>query len=392
MNRTPLVSIAERRTRLARRHHLAAEAAATDVTLGARSLVGLHATDPASIFLSARARVPGLTAGDVERALYDDLTLVKHLGMRRTMFVVPYDLLHVVQAACTDAIAARLRKQLVSDVELGGIARDGNRWLLEAECKTLSALAEGDATGAQLSRRIPELQTKLVYAEGKSWGGAVGVAGRVYGVLAADGRIRRGRPSGSWTSSQHRWTLAPPSDRDPLEATAARTDLVRRWLLSFGPAALNDITWWTGLGKGVVRTALAGLDVVTVELEGEEEPGILLADDLAPDRAVEPWVALLPALDPTTMGWKRRDWYLGQHGSELFDRNGNAGPTAWSDGRIVGGWAQRRDGEVVVKLLEDVGPDVATAIAREAAALQVWLGDILVTSRFSTPLEKLLLQ
>jgi hypothetical protein len=128
--------------------------------------------------------------------------------------------------------------------------------------------------------------------------------------------------------------------------------------------------------------------VVAVDIEGEKEPGIVLADDLAPERPVGPWVALLPALDPTTMGWKRRAWYVGEHAPLLFDRNGNAGPTVWSNGRIVGGWAQRPTGEVVVQLLEDVGSDVATAIADESEALQTWLGDTVVTARFPTPVDR----
>ena len=222
VNRAPTMSIGERRTRLARRHHLAAETAAGDATAAARSLIGYHASDPASIFLSARARVPGLNPGDVEHALYDESTLVKHLCMRRTMFVVPADLLAVVHAACSVDVAARLRKRLVTDVEHGGIARDGGRWVREAERKTLAALAEGDATGAQLSRRIPQLQAKLVYAEDKRWGGTIGVAGRVFSLLAAEGHIRRGRPSGSWTSSQHAWTLAPEIDGDRPSVGEAR--------------------------------------------------------------------------------------------------------------------------------------------------------------------------
>ena len=48
--------------------------------------------------------------------------------------------------------------------------------------------------------------------------------------------------------------------------------------------------------------------------------------------------ALLPVLDATTMGWKHRDFYLDpEHTPYLFDTNGNAGPTVWCDGRIIGG-------------------------------------------------------
>jgi hypothetical protein len=88
------------------------------------------------------------------------------------------------------------------------------------------------------------------------------------------------------------------------------------------------------------------------------------------------------------MGWKERDWYLGTHGPRLFDTNGNAGPTVWWQGRIVGGWGQRGNGEVAYRLLDDVGADGARQIEKEAAALQDWLGQTSVTPRFRTPMEK----
>jgi hypothetical protein len=88
------------------------------------------------------------------------------------------------------------------------------------------------------------------------------------------------------------------------------------------------------------------------------------------------------------MGWKQRDWYLGQHAAALFDLSGNAGPTLWWDGRVVGGWSQRGSGEVSYRLLEDVGLEARSVIEGEAARLQDWLGDIVVTARFPTPLHR----
>ena len=126
--------------------------------------------------------------------------------------------------------------------------------------------------------------------------------------------------------------------------------------------------------------------VVEVDLDGTK--GVVLADDLEPSAAPEPWAALLPALDPTVMGWADRGWFLGPHGPALFDRSGNAGPTVWWDGRIVGGWAQRKDGEVVFRLLEDIGRDGVSAVEAVAQDLRGWLGALRVTARFRTPLEK----
>jgi hypothetical protein len=102
-----------------------------------------------------------------------------------------------------------------------------------------------------------------------------------------------------------------------------------------------------------------------------------------------PWVALLPALDPTAMGWRERGWYVGEHSAALFDRSGNIGPTVWCEGRVVGGWAQRPGGQIAVRLLEDIGAEAAAAVAAEAQRLGEWIGPgVRVTPRFRTPLER----
>jgi hypothetical protein len=124
------------------------------------------------------------------------------------------------------------------------------------------------------------------------------------------------------------------------------------------------------------------------EADLDGQPGVVLAGDEPADDAPAPVASLLPALDPTPMGWQTRDWYLGPHGPALFDRTGNIGPTVWWQGKIVGGWAQRASGEVVYRLLEDVGQDASAAIAAEAARLESWLGAGRATPRFRTPLER----
>ena len=88
------------------------------------------------------------------------------------------------------------------------------------------------------------------------------------------------------------------------------------------------------------------------------------------------------------MGWKERDWYLGSHAPRLFDRNGNAGPTVWIDGRVVGGWGQTDSGRVVFHLLEEIGAAASRAVEAEAASVQEWLDGVRVTPRFRTPIDK----
>ncbi len=115
--------------------------------------------------------------------------------------------------------------------------------------------------------------------------------------------------------------------------------------------------------------------------------GVILPDDQAATPDPGPWTALLPALDPTVMGWADRSWFLGRHGPALFDRSGNAGPTIWQDGRIVGGWAQRPAGEIAVRLLADVGAEGAARVEAEAGRLGTWLAGVRVVPRFRTPTE-----
>jgi len=350
-------------------------------------IVGLHGTDPASVYLSVRARTTDVDISAIEHALYTERTLVRMLGMRRTVFVVPAGLVPLIQAACTDQIAERLRRQLIQVVQEAGIAPDAATWLKDAGEATVRVLAaRGSATGAELARDEPRLRTQIVAAQDNPYGGAINLTTRLLTLLSAEGLIVRGRPRGGWTSTQFTWSAA---DRTELSADIARTELARRWLLAFGPAQAADLQWWTGWTAGQVRQVLGQLEVTEADLGGTT--GVMLTADAAEAAAVEPWAALLPALDPTAMGWRDRAWYVGEHAPALFDRSGNIGPTAWWDGRIVGGWAQRKDGEIAVRLLEDIGAEASAAIAAEAQRLREWTGSdpkIRITPRFRTPLER----
>jgi hypothetical protein len=383
-------SVDERRARLAARHRLAPSARTDDVVDIADSVVALHGTDPATVFLSTAARMRSPATQALERALYDDRLLVRTLCMRRTMFVLPVAMVPVVQAACTDALVPGERRRTLAMLEQNGVP-DADRHLRALERATLAAIeAQGEATGAELSKLVPGLRRQLLVGQGTKWEGTIGLTTRVLFLLSTEQKIVRNRPKGGWTSSQYRWSpmssWLPESVSAP-RADDARVELSRRWLRAFGPAPVADLKWWSGLTLTQVRKALAALDVVEVDLDGA--PGVVLADDLdAAAPPPEPWVTLLPSLDPTTMGWQQRAWYLGDHTKALFDTNGNAGPTVWCDGRVVGGWAQRKSGEVVFRLLDDVGRQAAEAIAAEAARLTDWLGDVRVTPRFPTPLQK----
>ncbi|MFF3565933.1 winged helix DNA-binding domain-containing protein [Streptomyces sp. NPDC002574] len=376
----------ERRHRMAARQRLTAGGRSERPEEAAESLVALHGTDPATVYLSAAARMRVPDPAAIDHALYEDRSLTRLLAMRRTMFVVTAATRPVVHEAAAHAIATAERRKLLTFLAEGGGWDE--RWLAEVEDAVLAALAGGtEATAAELAGRVPRLREQVVVARGKPYEATQNVSSRVLRVLAAEGRIVRRRPVGGWTSSQYRWATGAVPPRTP--AGEARAELARRWLAAYGPGTEADLKWWTGWTLTEVRAALKAVGAESVGLA--EGTGYVLPQDTGPEPDPGPWAALLPALDPTPMGWRGRDWYLPEDPADraaLFDRSGNVGPTVWWNGRVVGGWAQRADGTVVHRLLTDPGSEAAAAIAAEAARLRGWLDGTRVTPRFRTPLER----
>jgi hypothetical protein len=374
----------ERRRRLAVRHALAPAHRVASPAAATGAMTVLHATEPATVYLSCWARCTSVTITDVDRALHDERSLVKQLAMRRTVFVFPRDLLSATWPSASARVARTERAQMVKDVVTAAIAGDGDAWLDLARADVLAVLADAPdgLTAAEVRRAAPSIDVKVAVRPGMMW-----ASPRVLTQLGATADVVRGVNLGHWRTSRPRWTLMrrwlgdlPPALR---EADGWR-ELVRRWLGTFGPGTEDDIVWWLGATKRIVRAALAELDAVAVTLDSGAS-GWLLHDDLHETPDPGPWVALLPVLDATVMGWKERGFYLGQHREQLFDRAGNAGTTAWVDGRIVGSWVQDDAGIVEVRLLERLPASARQALDEEADRLTAWLDGERINSPIRPP-------
>lgn len=387
----PVISISdtERRRRLQTRHGLTPATRVEDIVAAANAMVVLHATDPATIFLSAWARTRTGTQSEMADEMYAQKRLVRMMAMRRTMFVVADELAPVLQASSALRVAATQRKRLLIELAQAGLS-DVDAFLTDVcDCTVRALAARGHAQATELATDEPRLNTILDISPGKSYGGPQKITSRVLTVLALEGRIIRGAALGGWTSNRNEWWPADawlPNGLGDLDPALARIELATHWLRVFGPAPIADLKWWTGWTVGQVRTALKSIPAVDVDLDGG--PGLALADDFDATPEPEPAVALLPALDPTPMGWTEREWFLDEHRNRLFDTNGNIGPTIFWGGRIVGGWAQRPDGEIRTHLLQDIGSEAAAAVDARAVELHDWLGPLRSIPRFRTPLER----
>ncbi|WP_420113485.1 winged helix DNA-binding domain-containing protein [Pseudactinotalea sp.] len=381
----------ERRARLGVRHGVAPDARFSDLVSATRGMTVLHATEPASVHLALRARAAGVTIDDVENALYQHRSIVKQSAMRQTLFGFTTDLLPAAWGSTSARVARSLRSRLAKDLVTSGITPDGERWLDEVGDAVVETLTTREASGTELRQLLPAVDVKVERGSGR-WAAATPVAPQVLQLLNAQGRLVRAHNGGHWRLSKPRWTATStwlPVVPEPLSEREGYAELVRRWLHSFGPGTEADLAWWLGGTLGAVRAALIDVEAVPVSLDTETALGWLLPDDIEPVEQPTEWVALLPTLDPTVMGWRGRDFYVGRHLAMTFDSVGNAGTTAWWNGHVVGTWVQDRDGTARIHLLEDVPARARRALADEAERLTVWLDRVVVNVVYASPAMQL---
>ena len=381
-----------RRNRLAVRHALVPASRVGSFEAAADAVVAFHSSDPTTVFLSAAARMSAPTTRSIEQALYDERIAVRHHAMRRTIWVMPPNTAQAAHAGFTRKIAVSERKRTAT------LFGEDDTWVSQGIDRVVAVVEAADAPiGArEIGLRLPDLAEPRVVNPGKPHEGMMAPHTRLLLCAAFEGRVARGRPAGSWVGSQYVW--APSATwhsidwSEPDEVTGA-AEVIAKYLDRFGPATFDDVVWWTGGTKGLVRQALERIDAVEVRLD-DGSTGLVLpgdVDDRDGDSRSAPWVALLPGLDSTAMGWKRRDWYLDSDiASRVTDRNGNIGPTVWVDGSVAGGWVQRRNGSIAHDATGLTGAQ-NELLAVEVERLQAFLGDTRFSVRFPAPNQRALL-
>ncbi len=313
---------------LLHKQHLAMPVQDADFVQTVEEIGGLHATAAVVPYLSLWARRRGFFKEELHEALCDKRSLGKVLCMRNTLFILPKRLLPTVYQATRKQREALLDRWLRHH----GVTRREYERSAVAIGETLGDAAK---TAAEIKQELGDPSLRMLVD-----------------LMPNDWRLVRGRPRGTWRSNLYEYSLFetwfPGVSLESPTVEAAQVKLVQHYLSRLGPATEEDIVWWTGLGKLEIGQALAatGQQLVEIEIESLGEGYLVLARDLNGLESgydTERSIFLLPSLDPYVMGYKDRRRFLdSRRYDQVFDRAGNALPTVWRDGQVIGVWLEAR--------------------------------------------------
>ncbi len=339
------------------RQHLDRRAPAGSLLSVASRLCGLHAQLMSSAELTAWARVEGLDRQAVQRALWQDRSLVKTWAMRGTLHLLPSGELPLWHAALSTS--PRYLKPALWQKHFG-ISQEELHQLTEA---VAAALKGRVMTREELARQV---NPKLAES---SWGTILKPAaftGRLCFGPSLGQRVQFTRPD-TWLAEAGR-ALGPPVDPQ-----AALAEITRRFLAAYGPATHHDLArWWSGGGITTAKQwiALLGDEVCPVEVEGT--PAWMLARDAREARELAPGksVRLLPGFDQYVVGASYHAGHLlpGDLRSRVYRPQGWISPVLLVNGLMHGVWRHQIQGNRVEVVIEPFLP--APAWVRRAAGLE----------------------
>jgi hypothetical protein len=353
-------SLAQVNSFVLRKQHLIGPSRTVSIVQSIQDIGGLHATGAAAPYLSLWARGRASGKEDLYTALYEEHSLAKVLCMRNTLFILPKELLPMAYQATRQRRRALLDRYLR---HYGITDQEYHRGCAEVA----ELLAAGPRTTAEIKQELSDPAMSVMVD-----------------LMPDDWWLVRGAPRGTWRSSQHEYVpfhdWFPGVELDSMTPREAQTRLVWHYLSSFGPASLEDIAWWSGLSSTEVQRALEALGDQVVETEVAGLQGTYWATSAAlgtmgRDNEPEYPLTFLPSLDPCLMGYKDRSRFLHPSNYDrVFDRSGNALPTVWGDGRVIGVWMEdKKTPAVQVFLFEPLGGHLRQQMEKVALRLTRFL-------------------
>jgi hypothetical protein len=310
-------------------------------------LAGMQAQWPQAPYVGLWTRIPGFRRETLERAIRSG-KVVKATVMRGTLHLVTERDYGMFFAALVDmrawaddeslALGTRLAPELRAMFDDGPLTFQ----------QVLERMATEHGIEDELTRR-------------RTWW----VARKTGHVLHA--------PETALFAARPQALFAPVAVPASVETTLARTELVRRYLAAFGPAARADLADWSGMRVSDVADALDSLEPLR---RFRDERGRELLDvprGPLPDSDTRAPVRFLPKWDNVLLGFADRTRVLPEeYRKTVIAKNGDVAQTFLVDGVVAGTWRQEK-GKVQLEPFAPLPRPVRREAEDEAARLAAFL-------------------
>ena len=284
--------------------------AAADAGEALREVVGVYSSHPsAPLTLAARC--------ELDADAFNSLDALRLPAMRGSVFLLPAETAHLAFRAVREP--GSRRSYVLKYFGLSAAEYE------KRKRKVVKAAVKEPLTAKEL-RAITGVEKESMLVS----------------LMCRDGVLRRVGAEGL-RSNQLRYVAADVPEADPEEALAW---LAGEYLSAFGPARVEDFTWWSGAPPKAAKAALATLETVEVE-----DGHLLLSKDRAAYGRVKPVpkdaVDVLPKWDAYTMGYPadgRARLVDAKHQGRLYDFRGDGLGAVLVAGRAVAAWTSRFKG------------------------------------------------
>lgn len=321
-----------------KKQHLTEDTRINNIMKITEDIGGLHATSSTTPYLSLFARTKNFQREYLDNELYRKRHLGKVRYVRATIYVLPKEMIPIAFCSGRSTIKSYAEKY----TEYHGISKKE----YQRTSKQILDILKGKNKTLKEIKDALNINTKIA---------------QIVNLLCDSGQLIRGLPKAGWKSNLHTYhrmdDYFPGLDLFSFKEKEAKKRLIRRYIDSFGPVTLDDISWWTKFTKTEIRRIMKELeDQVTLnEISDFKDPHFILTSQSkflqSTKIGKEHTINLLPTLDPFVMGYKERERYLDLDYYEyVFDRSGNGVSSILVDGKIIGIWDFAEKPKPTVKL------------------------------------------
>ena len=218
--------------------------------------------------------------------------------------------------------------------------------------------------------REPRTRAEIAEFLDRVHGVDVKSADAVWYALRTNARLTHAPESGLWQARGK--TRYVTIEREPVDESAARVELVWRYLAAFGPATRADAAEWSGLRVADVQPALDALEPLRrfADENGRELFDLPRAPRPPADSPAP--VRLLPRFDNLVLSHKDRTRVLPYEYRGEISEGGWVKSSFLVDGLVAGVW-EVEQGRVRVEPFAPLPRTVRRELEDEAARLEAWL-------------------